>query len=114
MWPHKHHCWRLSIATSQSHDKSARCDARKAYQLHQLWYSFCHMERPGNKARLIQKENPMAEYAHPEVVVSTAWVAEHCTDPTVRIVESDEDILLYDVGHIPRAVKIDWQSELQH
>jgi thiosulfate/3-mercaptopyruvate sulfurtransferase len=56
----------------------------------------------------------MAEYAHPEVLVSTAWVAEHHTDPNVRIVESDEDILLYDVGHIPGAVKIDWQSELQH
>ena len=56
----------------------------------------------------------MAEYAHPEVVVSTAWVAEHRTDPTVRMVESDEDILLYDVGHIPGAIKIDWQSELQH
>ena len=56
----------------------------------------------------------MAEYANPEVVVSTAWVAEHRTDPTVRLVESDEDILLYDVGHIPGAVKIDWQSELQH
>ena len=56
----------------------------------------------------------MAEYAHPEVLVSTAWAAEHHTDPNVCIVESDEDILLYDVGHIPGAVKIDWQSELQH
>src|SRR5216683_3371490 len=61
-----------------------------------------------------KKERRMAEYAHPEVLVSTAWVAEHHTDPNVRIVESDEDILLYDVGHIPGAVKIDWQSELQH
>src|SRR5437773_6078447 len=102
------------IATSRSHDKSARGDAIKAYQLHQLWYGFCHVVRPGNEVRLIQKENPMAEYAHPEVLVSTAWVAEHRTDPTVRIVESDEDILLYEVGHIPGAVKIDWQSELQH
>ncbi len=56
----------------------------------------------------------MAEYANPEVVVSTAWVAEHRTDPTVRLVESDEDMLLYDVGHIPGAVKIDWQGERQH
>jgi 3-mercaptopyruvate sulfurtransferase SseA len=56
----------------------------------------------------------MAEYAHPEVLVSTDWVAEHRTDPNVRIVESDEDILLYDVGHIPGAIKVDWQSELQH
>ena len=56
----------------------------------------------------------MAEYVHPEVLVSTDWVAQHRNDPNVRIVESDEDILLYDVGHIPGAVKVDWQSELQH
>jgi thiosulfate/3-mercaptopyruvate sulfurtransferase len=56
----------------------------------------------------------MAEYVHPEVLVSTDWVAEHANDPTVRIVESDEDVLLYDVGHIPGAVKVDWHNELQH
>jgi thiosulfate/3-mercaptopyruvate sulfurtransferase len=56
----------------------------------------------------------MAEYVHPEVLVSTDWVAQHRNDPNVRIVESDEDILLYDVGHIPGAVKVDWQNELQH
>jgi thiosulfate/3-mercaptopyruvate sulfurtransferase len=56
----------------------------------------------------------MAEYAYPNVLVSTAWVAEHLHVPHVRIVESDEDILLYDVGHIPGAIKVDWQSELQH
>ena len=37
-------------------------------------------------------------YAHPEVLVSTDWVAEHLKDPNVRIVESDEDVLLYDRG----------------
>ncbi|MCE7989515.1 MAG: sulfurtransferase [Caldilinea sp. CFX5] len=51
-------------------------------------------------------------YAHPEVLVSTAWVAEHLQDPTVRLVESNEDILLYDTGHIPGAVKIDWHADL--
>ena len=56
----------------------------------------------------------MAEYVHPEVLVSTDWVAEHRNDPRVRIVESDEDILLYDVDHIPGALKVDWQTELQH
>ena len=56
----------------------------------------------------------MAEYAYPEMLVSTEWVAQHRHEPTVRIVESDEDILLYDVGHIPSAIKVDWQSELQH
>ncbi len=54
----------------------------------------------------------MAEYAHPEVLVETGWVAEHLNDPSVRIVESDEDILLYDQGHIPNAVKIDWVADL--
>src|SRR5215469_11333387 len=56
----------------------------------------------------------MAEYVHPEVLVSTDWGAEHANDPTVRIVESDEDVLLYEVGHVPGAVKVDWHSELQH
>ncbi len=51
-------------------------------------------------------------YAHPEVVVTTAWVADHLNDPKVRIVESDEDVLLYEQGHIPGAVKIDWVGDL--
>ena len=54
-----------------------------------------------------------AGYAHPEVLVSTEWVANHIEDPSVRIVESDEDILLYDIGHIPGAVKLDWHTDLQ-
>ncbi len=53
-------------------------------------------------------------YARPDVLVETAWVAEHLSDPTVRIVESDEDVLLYEQGHIPGAVKIDWFTDLQH
>ena len=52
-------------------------------------------------------------YAHPEVLVSADWVEEHLKDPRVRVVESDEDILLYDLGHIPGAVRIDWQGDLQ-
>lgn len=54
----------------------------------------------------------MAEYAHPEVLVDTDWVADHLSDPQVRLVESNEDILLYNQGHIPGAVKIDWISDL--
>jgi thiosulfate/3-mercaptopyruvate sulfurtransferase len=54
----------------------------------------------------------VAAYAHPEVLVDTNWVADHINDPQVRIVESNEDILLYDQGHIPGAVKIDWVSDL--
>lgn len=51
-------------------------------------------------------------YAHPEVLVSTEWVAQHLADPKIRLVESDEDLLLYETGHIPGAVKIDWVADL--
>jgi thiosulfate/3-mercaptopyruvate sulfurtransferase len=51
-------------------------------------------------------------YAHPEVLVSTDWVAEHLNDPNVRIIESNEDLLLYPSGHIPGAVQVDWTSDL--
>jgi thiosulfate/3-mercaptopyruvate sulfurtransferase len=51
-------------------------------------------------------------YANPDVLVSTEWVAAHLNDPAVRLVESDEDLLLYETGHIPGAVKIDWVSDL--
>ncbi|MFY8216157.1 MAG: sulfurtransferase [Chthoniobacterales bacterium] len=55
----------------------------------------------------------MSNYAHPEALVSTDWLAEHLNDPSIRIVESNEDILLYSTGHIPGAVHIDWRSDLQ-
>jgi len=51
-------------------------------------------------------------YAHPEVLVSTEWVAGHLNDPNVRLVESNEDTLLYSAGHIPGAVHVDWTSDL--
>ena len=53
-------------------------------------------------------------YAHPEYLVETDWVAEHAQDANVRILESDEDPLLYAIGHIPGAVQVDWFSTLQH
>ncbi|MFF2270723.1 sulfurtransferase [Agromyces sp. NPDC058136] len=53
-----------------------------------------------------------AEYAHPERLVSTSWLAEHLDDPGLVVVESDEDVLLYETGHIPGAVKIDWHLDL--
>ncbi len=53
------------------------------------------------------------DYENPEVLVSTAWVDEHKHDPSVRVVESDEDVLLYQQGHVPGAVKIDWHTDLQ-
>ncbi|HKT37877.1 MAG TPA: sulfurtransferase [Ktedonobacterales bacterium] len=56
-----------------------------------------------------------ASYAHPEALVTTEWVAEHLDDPAVRIVEADEDPLLYEaVGHIPNAVKLDWHTDVQN
>ena len=51
-------------------------------------------------------------YVHPDVLVSTEWVAEHLNDPMVRILESDEDVLLYESGHIPGALKLDWHEDL--
>jgi thiosulfate/3-mercaptopyruvate sulfurtransferase len=52
-------------------------------------------------------------YAEPESVVTTEWVSEHLDDTeNVRIIESDEDVLRYDVGHIPNSVKIDWVEDL--
>ena len=54
----------------------------------------------------------MSNYANPDSLVSAEWLAEHLQDPNIRIVESNEDILLYDTGHIPGAVKIDWTSDL--
>ncbi len=53
-------------------------------------------------------------YAHPEYLVDTAWVAENLNNPAVRILESDEDALLYVVGHIPGAQQVDWFTTLQH
>ena len=51
-------------------------------------------------------------YARPDMLVSTAWLAEHLDDPSLRILESDEDVLLYHTGHIPGAQKIDWHTDL--
>ena len=56
----------------------------------------------------------MTDYAHPEYLVETQWVAEHLDDPDVRIIESDEDPLLYRMGHVPGAVQVDWFTTLQH
>lgn len=53
------------------------------------------------------------DYANPDVLVSTDWVLEHHQDPNVRLVEVDEDVLLYEQGHIPGAAKVDWHTELQ-
>ncbi|HEV2488723.1 MAG TPA: sulfurtransferase [Candidatus Acidoferrales bacterium] len=55
----------------------------------------------------------MAEYAHPEVLVSTEWVAGHLNDPKTRLVEVDVDTSAYEQGHIAGAVGWNWQTQLQ-
>ena len=52
-------------------------------------------------------------YAHPDALVDSDWLEKHLQDPAIRIVESNEDVLLYDTGHLPGAVHIDWRSDLQ-
>src|SRR5215831_10344388 len=51
-------------------------------------------------------------YAHPDALVSTDWVEQHLNDSTVRLIESNEDTLLYASGHVPGAVHVDWTSDL--
>jgi thiosulfate/3-mercaptopyruvate sulfurtransferase len=51
-------------------------------------------------------------YLRPDALVSTEWLAAHLHDRHIRILESDEDVLLYDTGHIPGAQKIDWHGDL--
>ena len=53
-------------------------------------------------------------YTHPDVLVSTYWVAAHLDDPSIRIVESNEDPLVYPSGHLPGAVEVDWTRDLNH
>src|SRR5246127_503075 len=59
------------------------------------------------------RRHEMAEYKHPEVLVSTEWVAKNLNAPNVRLVEVDVDTTAYDQGHIPGAVGWNWQTQLQ-
>jgi len=54
----------------------------------------------------------MATYAHPETLVSTDWIAQHASDPNVRVVEVDVDTKAYDEGHVPAALGWAWNSQL--
>ena len=54
----------------------------------------------------------MSDYAHPENLVSTEWVAVHASDPDVRLVEVDVETSAYDEGHIPGAIAWAWKSQL--
>lgn len=51
-------------------------------------------------------------YAHPEALVEADWLEQHLNDPLLRIIESNEDVLLYSTGHIPGAVNVDWHADL--
>src|SRR6266849_5138511 len=55
----------------------------------------------------------MSDYAHPEVLVTTEWVAAHAKDPGIRVVEVDVDTTSYDQGHVDGAIAWNWQTELQ-
>ncbi len=71
------------------------------------------MPQEPTRARRAPDPNPaFAAYAHPERLVSTEWLSINLGAPGVKVVESDEDVLLYDIGHIPGAVKIDWHLDL--
>ena len=62
----------------------------------------------------LDSSKKIAGYAHPEALVSTDWVAENLGKHGITLVESNEDILLYETGHIEGAVKLDWHTELNH
>ncbi|MCL6475261.1 MAG: sulfurtransferase [Firmicutes bacterium] len=55
-----------------------------------------------------------AGITHPDVLVSTDWVAQHLGDESIRLVEVDVDTSAYDSGHIPGAIGFNWQTQLQH
>jgi thiosulfate/3-mercaptopyruvate sulfurtransferase len=58
------------------------------------------------------KEIERRGYAHPEALVTTEWVEQNLNDPSVRVIESNEDTLLYGAGHIPQAAHVDWTADL--
>src|SRR4029077_187754 len=67
----------------------------------------------GAAGRFVPMATYPTQYAHPEALVETDWLEKHLKDEGIRIVESNEDVLLYDTGHIPGAVHIDWRADLQ-
>lgn len=82
-----------------------------AYSFRQIVFAFIEYET-GAMSVPTDPNPKFADYAHPEAIVSTDWLAANLTNPEVVVVESDEDVLLYEIGHIPGAVKIDWHTDL--
>jgi thiosulfate/3-mercaptopyruvate sulfurtransferase len=68
----------------------------------------------GNRKEMTTMATPIGQrgYAHPDALVSTDWVEQHLNDAKVRLIESNEDTLLYSSGHVPGAVHVDWTSDL--
>src|SRR6185436_11948152 len=64
------------------------------------------------EGRRTGRRRSMADYAKPEVLVSTDWLEDHLDDPNVRIIEVDEDTASYDKGHVRNALKWDWSTDL--
>ena len=60
-----------------------------------------------------ERDQKMAQYANPDVIVETDWIRAHLDDPHVKLVEIDVDTKAYETGHIPGAVGFNWQSQLQ-
>ena len=60
----------------------------------------------------LDSNSKFSEYAHPEMLVSTEWLEANLGARDLVVVESDEDVLLYDVSHSPGSVKIDWHTDL--
>ena len=61
-----------------------------------------------------EQSDRFASFAHPEVLVSTEWVEANLEAEGLVLIECDEDILLFETGHIPGAAKLDWHTELNH
>lgn len=72
----------------------------------------CRAHDGGTMTVPFEDNAKFAAYAHPERLVSTEWLAAHLGAEGLVVVESDEDVLLYETGHIPTAVKIDWHLDL--
>ena len=55
----------------------------------------------------------MSEYANPHALVTAEWLAEHLSDPDLRVLDVDEDTGAYGRGHIPGSIGVDWRQDLQ-